>query len=279
MGDNLPYNENYKKTLYLDAVFKKYGTTEAVFDSSLVWYTRNTEVLSKIYEKVSKRLKAQQNEINHLIALRDNKPKMSEPGDSIDVWPWKRLIRLTGEMMNDQYAFVLPADTNYKDRDTLVWEVRYHFLEPMLADSLRAVTMAMQVIYEKDTLNRLETITDPGVHQLRLYADTLGVMKEIKVLSITKDSEEFKELTGWMKKIGKSVEAATARIRPAIADEHYLQGEDVCEMLHISKRTLQTLRDEGAIPYTTIGGKILYPESALYETLRKNYRNYRQYAG
>ena len=180
MGDNLPYNENYKKTLYLDAVFKKYGTTEAVFDSSLVWYTRNTEVLSKIYEKVSKRLKAQQNEINHLIALRDNKPKMSEPGDSIDVWPWKRLIRLTGEMMNDQYAFVLPADTNYKDRDTLVWEVRYHFLEPMLADSLRAVTMAMQVIYEKDTLNRLETITDPGVHQLRLYADTLGVMKEIK---------------------------------------------------------------------------------------------------
>ncbi|KAB4403140.1 DUF4296 domain-containing protein, partial [Bacteroides thetaiotaomicron] len=47
MGDNLPYNENYKKTLYLDAVFKKYGTTEAVFDSSLVWYTRNTEVLSK----------------------------------------------------------------------------------------------------------------------------------------------------------------------------------------------------------------------------------------
>lgn len=93
---------------------------------------------------------------------------------------------------------------------------------------------------------------------------------------ITKDSEEFKELTGWMKKIGKSVEAATARIRPAIADEHYLQGEDVCEMLHISKRTLQTLRDEGAIPYTTIGGKILYPESALYETLRTYIYQFRE---
>ena len=75
-----------------------------------------------------------------------------------------------------------------------------------------------------------------------------------------------------------TVEAATARIRPTIADEHYLQGEEVCELLHISKRTLQTLRDEGGIPYTTIGGKILYPESVLYETLRKNYRNYRRYA-
>ena len=29
--------------------------------------------------------------------------------------------------------------------------------------------------------------------------------------------------------IGRSVEAATARIRPTIADEHYLQGEEVCE--------------------------------------------------
>ena len=38
-------------------------------------------------------------------------------------------------------SFVLPTDTNYKDRDTLVWEVNYRFLEPMLADSLRAVAM------------------------------------------------------------------------------------------------------------------------------------------
>ena len=29
MGDNLPYSENYKKALYIDAVFKKYGTTQA----------------------------------------------------------------------------------------------------------------------------------------------------------------------------------------------------------------------------------------------------------
>ena len=41
------------------------------------------------------------------------------------------------------------------------------------------------------------------------------------------------------------------------------------------QRTFQLV----STPYTTIGGKILYPESALYETLRKNYRNYRQYAG
>ena len=91
---------------------------------------------------------------------------------------------------------------------------------------------------------------------------------------ITRDSEEFKELTGWIRRCGKALENATARIRPGIADEHYLTGEEVCEKLHVSRRTLQALRDEKAIPYTSItaaGGKLLYPESGLYEVLKKNY--------
>lgn len=70
----------------------------------------------------------------------------------------------------------------------------------------------------------------------------------------------------------KNLEAAAARIRPTIADEHYLSGDEVCRMLHVSKRTLQTLRDEKAIPYTSItsvGGKLLYPESGLYEVLKR----------
>ncbi len=94
---------------------------------------------------------------------------------------------------------------------------------------------------------------------------------------ITKDSDEFKELTGWIKKTGKAVENATARIRPTIADEHYLKGDDVCRKLHVSRRTLQTLRDEKAILYTSIGGTLLYPESGLYEVLKKNYRDFRRF--
>lgn len=94
---------------------------------------------------------------------------------------------------------------------------------------------------------------------------------------ITRDSEEFKELAGWIKKAGKAVEEATARIRPTVADEHYMTGDEVCALLHISRRTLQTLRDERLVPYTTIGGKLLYPESALYEVLKKNYRDFRRF--
>lgn len=180
MGENLPYNENYKKALYIEAVFKKHGTTEAVFDSSMVWYTRHTELLSKIYEKVNVRLKTQRDQLNHLIALRDKKPQMSAPGDSIDVWAWQRTVLLNNIPLNNKYTFVLPSDTNFKKRDILQWEINYHFLDNK-ADSTNAAIMAMQIVYENDSVNtsQVKNVTTSGVHNIRLQSDTLTI-KEIR---------------------------------------------------------------------------------------------------
>ena len=38
----------------------------------------------------------------------------------------------------------------------------------------------------------------------------------------------------------------------------WLDGEDVCKLLGISPRTLQTFRDSGKIPYTRIEHKMYY---------------------
>lgn len=180
MGESLPYNENYKKALYIEAVFKKHGTTEADFDSSMVWYTRNTEYLSKIYEKVNVRLKAQRDQINHLIALRDKKPHTSTPGDSIDVWAWQRSALLNNIPLNNKFTFVLPSDTNFKKRDILQWEINYHFLNNQV-DSTNAAIMAMQIIYENDSIytSQLKKVTASGIHHIRLQSDTL-IIKEIR---------------------------------------------------------------------------------------------------
>lgn len=180
LAENIPYNENYKRVLYTESVFKKHGTTEAVFDSSLVWYTRNTELLSKIYERVTKRLKTEQEAINHLIAIRDKKPKTTAPGDSVDVWIGARLAQLTGMPLNNKLTFTLPTDTNYHKRDTLLWEVRYHFLEEK-PDTAYAAVMAMQVIYENDSIiSHSQRVWKSGIERIRLQSDTLGMIKEVK---------------------------------------------------------------------------------------------------
>lgn len=89
---------------------------------------------------------------------------------------------------------------------------------------------------------------------------------------ITKESGEFRELTGQLKAAHENIMAVRDKHRPALAGERYLTGEEVMEYLHISQRTLQNLRDNLMIGFTTIGGKILYPERELQKVLNENYR-------
>lgn len=179
MGEEVPYSENYKRVLYIESVYKKHGITQADFDTTMVWYARHPDVLTKVYEKVNQRLKAERDGINHLIALRDNKPKESLPGDSVDVWIGQHICHLTGMPLNNKLAFALPSDTNFKERDTLRWTVRFRFLNGT-PDSLHAPVMAMQILYAKDTLNDVLKIRRSGMETLSLSADTLGEIKEVR---------------------------------------------------------------------------------------------------
>ena len=58
---------------------------------------------------------------------------------------------------------------------------------------------------------------------------------------------------------------------PLLKGEIYLTGEQVCEMLHISKRTLQQYRDDGLIPFIKLERKILFRESDIIKVLEVNY--------
>lgn len=179
MGEEVPYSESYKRVLYIESVYKKHGITQADFDTSMVWFARHPDALTKIYEKVNTRLKAERDGINHLIALRDHKPKESAPGDSIDVWIWQHIYHLTGMPLDNKLTFTLPSDTNFKDRDTLRWTVRFRFPEGA-PDSLTAPRMAMQILYAKDTVSGMLKVGKSGTETISLTADTAGAIKEIR---------------------------------------------------------------------------------------------------
>lgn len=59
--------------------------------------------------------------------------------------------------------------------------------------------------------------------------------------------------------------------KPSFSGEHYLSGEELCKILHISKRTLQEYRDNQMIPYVSLPGKMLYKESDIFAFLEENY--------
>ena len=51
----------------------------------------------------------------------------------------------------------------------------------------------------------------------------------------------------------------------------WIDNQDVMEALHISPRTLQTLRSNGTLPYSRINNKIYYRRRDVESILNNNY--------
>ncbi len=90
---------------------------------------------------------------------------------------------------------------------------------------------------------------------------------------LTLESEEVKAFFASIDRSVETLQLADKNYWPAIGSEHYLSSEEVCDLLHISSRTLQTLRDRRQIPFTMISDRnILYPETGIREMLMENYK-------
>lgn len=90
---------------------------------------------------------------------------------------------------------------------------------------------------------------------------------------LTAESDEVKAALDCIARTERALQTAEDNHRPQIGGERYLTGAEVCEYLHISPRTLQTLRDTRRIPFTQVGDRsIIYPESGIREVLNDNYK-------
>jgi hypothetical protein len=72
----------------------------------------------------------------------------------------------------------------------------------------------------------------------------------------------------------KEVKACLLAMKQTRAEkfkESWIDGQDVMLALNISQRTLQTLRDNGTLPYSRINGKFYYRISDLEALLENNY--------
>jgi excisionase family DNA binding protein len=87
-------------------------------------------------------------------------------------------------------------------------------------------------------------------------------------------TDETRELTVWqaqIKALREDVATILEHYRPVMNGDIYLSGDEVCALLHISKRTLQQYRDDGLLPYIQIGGKIIFRQSDIIRILEQNY--------
>lgn len=85
-------------------------------------------------------------------------------------------------------------------------------------------------------------------------------------------SKETKEFIDTLAELTVLIKNAFIQRTPILNGEKYLTNAEICEILHISQRTLQDYRDTGKIGYIQIAaGKILYKESDILKMLEDNY--------
>ena len=179
--DDSGYSERYKKSLYVGYIHEKHNVTQEEFDRSMKWYTRNLPELVLVYDSVAARFKSQKEEIDQLVAWQFDIPLVSKQGDTIDVWAWHQVYRLTGNPLTNKVIFTLPTDSNYVDGDSIVWHVSANYLNTESIDSIYPAMMQLALYYKNDSsLIKTQALSANGYQEIALKSDSLGKIEKIQ---------------------------------------------------------------------------------------------------
>lgn len=177
---------NAEKAAYREYVFKKHGINEAIFDSSMVWYTRNSKLLTEMYTNLSKRFQAEEERIALMIGDRDAKQLTTLEGDSVNIWQQPDILWLANTPLSDVVKFEIQADSNFYPKDRLVWTTNYTFL------SEGKVTMGLNMMFDNDSvIGKTLTLNKSGKQTLELIPDSAYQLKGIHgFIYLNKDSAQ-----------------------------------------------------------------------------------------
>lgn len=170
LSDN---SKNTEKEASKNYLFQKHGITQADFDSSMVWYTRESKELMSIYENLNKRFKREYEHTARLLESRDDiNTRTFVSGDTVDVWVKEDILWFTKAPLNNHLAFEIKADTTFHPKDAFHWNMDYAFL------SEGEVIMGLNVIYDNDSvIGMTKTITQSGPQNIYLHSDSTYKIK------------------------------------------------------------------------------------------------------
>lgn len=129
LSDQEKYENRFKFPLYMEDVLSKNGVTMAQFDSSMVWYTRKMPEFSKIYKNVSTRLEKDKKLLDSLVVARYETKQEVLPGDTVDMWMWKRVLKLTGSKLNNYFYYEIKGNENFVKGDHYTLRFRTKYLK------------------------------------------------------------------------------------------------------------------------------------------------------
>ena len=143
--------ERYQEQAYIDAVFRKHGITEAVFDSSMIWYNRHGEELLTIYDHLSERFEDEDKAIQAQTGTNYMSAMISEGGDTTNIWSGDKLFVLQKSDWLNHRSFSMAADTSFHRNDRFLLMADCHFAATnRMNNASKQLVMSVSIEYDND---------------------------------------------------------------------------------------------------------------------------------
>ena len=89
---------------------------------------------------------------------------------------------------------------------------------------------------------------------------------------LTLEQEQVADMLLSLKNSHRRINRFMQVYTPPLNGDRYLTDREVSEVLKVSRRTLQNLRNSRVLPFILLGGKALYREYDIQRLLETNYR-------
>ena len=186
---------DYNRTLYVQSVFKKYGVTEAEFDSSLVYYYSHAYRLKDIYSEVNQRLSDEANNLGVAVGDINRYSQYSSTGDTANIWNQQTDVMLIPRPTMNRFDFTVKVDSTFKKGDSFMFQ---YMSEYIWQSGSKDVTVCFVCKYEGDSIiQTVNHLSMDGTVQLRIPAYREKKFKEMRgfiYLSDNGDNSDIRKM-------------------------------------------------------------------------------------
>ena len=144
-------NSEVTRYKFIQAVFKKHRITEAVFDSSMIYYSGRAEEFTHIYDNVVTRVQAQAERMGLELsqANQDKFAKLTNEGDTANIWLGKDFACVAATPVQCIYSFTMKADSTFRAGDSFIWRFQTLFVGRSMHNAAIAL---LNFYYDTDTV-------------------------------------------------------------------------------------------------------------------------------
>lgn len=278
MAEAAGQNADVNRYKYIQAVFAKHHITEAQFDSSMIYWSGQSEDFVHIYDNVLQRVKAEAERMGlELSQNQDKFASLTSEGDTANIWLGQDFTCLLCNPVQCIYSFTMKADTTFRAGDSFIWRFKSQFVGRGMNNEAIAL---LNFTYENDTIISITDLVRNSSKN-ELYHYPTRALDSLKVRSIagfiylplTNDADKPKPmLISEMKlvRMHKMVPKKKVEVQPDSLAADTLQNDTVRQRKRLSPLELRESQPkERKIHVTKENPNPIRPQKGIPERRRR----------